>query len=32
MGNRHAQHAAQWDRVYWEGKHLLMSLLDIEGR
>jgi enoyl-CoA hydratase/carnithine racemase len=21
---------AQWDRVYWEGKHLLMSLLDIE--
>ncbi|HEU4367362.1 MAG TPA: hypothetical protein VFV05_03925 [Methylomirabilota bacterium] len=22
---------AQWDRVYWEGKHLLMSLLDIEA-
>ncbi len=21
---------AEWDRVYWEGKHLLMSLLDIE--
>src|SRR5882672_2225991 len=21
---------AQWDRIYWEGKHLLMSLLDIE--
>src|ERR1044071_6557994 len=21
---------AQWDRVYWEGKHLLMALLDIE--
>jgi len=21
---------AQWDRVDWEGKHLLMSLLDIE--
>jgi enoyl-CoA hydratase/carnithine racemase len=21
---------AAWDRVYWEGKHLLMSLLDIE--
>ena len=21
---------AQWDRVYWEGKHMLMSLLDIE--
>src|SRR5438270_11000077 len=21
---------AQWDRVYWEGKHLLMSLLNIE--
>jgi len=20
----------QWDRVYWEGKHLLMNLLDIE--
>lgn len=20
----------QWDKVYWEGKHLLMSLLDIE--
>jgi enoyl-CoA hydratase/carnithine racemase len=21
---------AQWDRIYWEGKHPLMSLLDIE--
>ena len=22
--------AGQWDTVYWEGKHLLMKLLDIE--
>ena len=25
-----AQRVGNWDRTYWEGKHLLMNLLDIE--
>lgn len=29
-GTRMRSMPAEWDRVYWEGKHLLMSLLDIE--
>lgn len=29
-GTRVRGNPRQWDKVYWEGKHLLMSLLDIE--
>ncbi|MFH1605428.1 MAG: enoyl-CoA hydratase/isomerase family protein, partial [Pseudomonadota bacterium] len=32
-GHRHASEpvtAMEWDRVYWEGKHLLMNLLNLE--
>jgi enoyl-CoA hydratase/carnithine racemase len=27
---RYPVHAERWDRTYWEGKHLLRNLLDIE--
>ena len=29
-GNRLRRPTRQWDRTYWEGKHLLWNLLDIE--